>query len=236
MAWVIHIACSHWKTKSSQAIFIAESTPFLQLQKNKTALPASNRKEQSMDQKLQHARGWRNWSCLLSPEYHWLQGTRKRRAYERRDTLLIGKFYKDFSLTAGFWAGCLGCSSLPVTGFVDPQHCATTPVLQAAEETALHPCFNQGGTASWHTPTPWQWPDWGYLKASCELHSCELRFSSKSCVLWSPLLMSALLALAKENDGVSGTKKKKKTHQKTKTNNKPTKPFPGTAFSSHQIQ
>lgn len=38
-------------------MLIAESTPFLQLQKHKAVLPASNRKEQNVDQKLQPVRG-----------------------------------------------------------------------------------------------------------------------------------------------------------------------------------
>lgn len=65
-------------------------------------------------------------------------------------------------------------------------------------QETLNPCFCQGGTASWHTPTPWQWPGLSYLKASCILHRCELRLSSKSCVLWSHVLMSALLTLARQ--------------------------------------
>lgn len=65
-------------------------------------------------------------------------------------------------------------------------------------QAALNPCFCQGGTASWHTPTPWQWPDWSSLKASCIVHSCELGFSSKSCASWSHLFMSALLTLARQ--------------------------------------
>lgn len=65
-------------------------------------------------------------------------------------------------------------------------------------QVTLNPCFCQGGTALCHTPTPWQWPDLSYLKASCILHSCELGLPSKSCVSWSPVFMAALLTLARQ--------------------------------------
>lgn len=101
-AWVIPIAHSHWKTKSAQAMLIAESTPSLQLQKHKAVLPASNRKEENVDQKLQPARGWRNWSSLLSPEHHWLQRTGKRRQDIRSDrsraALLMDNCWQGFLL------------------------------------------------------------------------------------------------------------------------------------------
>lgn len=146
-----------------------------------------------------------NWSSLFSPEHHWLQHTGKRRQGIRTDgsraTLLMSKC---------FCIGCLDCSSLLVTGFVDPQQCATTPRLQAAGATTLHPCPSQGGrlaqwpgVASWYAPAPWQWPGWSYRKGSWVFHSCVLGFSSKSCVLWSPLTTSALLASAKGNGGTS---------------------------------
>ena len=104
--WVIPTAHSHWKTKSAQAMLIAESTPFLQLQKHKAVQPASNREVQIADQKLQPVRGWRNWSSLLSPEHHWLQRTRKRRQDIRPDgnraTLLMGKRWQGFLLDSRF--------------------------------------------------------------------------------------------------------------------------------------
>lgn len=59
------------------------------------------------------------------------------------------------------------------------------------------------GVASWYAPAPWQWPGWSYRKGSWVFHSCVLGFSSKSCVLWSPLTTSALLASAKGNGGTS---------------------------------
>lgn len=108
-----------------------------------------------------------NWSSLFSPEHHWLQHTGKRRQGIRTDgsraTLLMSKC---------FCIGCLDCSSLLVTGFVDPQQCATTPRLQAAGATTLHPCPSQGGRLA-------QWPWCCLLVRTCPMAMAWLELSER---------------------------------------------------------
>lgn len=81
-------------------MLIAESTPFLQLQRHKAVLPASNEKEQMWIRNFS-LWGWRNWSSLVSPVYH---GKRRQdiRAGGNRAILLMGKCWQGFLLDSMF--------------------------------------------------------------------------------------------------------------------------------------
>lgn len=145
-----------------------------------------------------------NWSSLLSPEHHWLQHTGKRRQGIRAD----GSYLVDEQVFL-YWLSWLlippGDRFCGSTTVCNNSHAAGSwgnnlASLPQPGGTSGH---SDPGVASWYTPAPWQWPGWSYRKGSWVFHSCVLGFSSKSCVLWSPLSMSALLASAKGNGGTT---------------------------------
>lgn len=175
-------------------MLIAESTPFLQLQRHKAACQQWERA--NVDQKLQPVRikelKLSGLSCVSWEEEAGYKGWWEQSHFVDGQVLTrISAWQHVPELAILIVIAILIACSQQQAWYIQ-----STVQLQAA----LNPCFCQGGTASWHTPTPWQWPGWSYLKASCMLHSCELGFSSKSYVSWSHLFMLVLLTLARQRE------------------------------------
>lgn len=208
IAWVVPFSHSHWKTQSAQAVLIAESTPFLWLQKCKDVLLASYRKVQNMD--LKPEQGWRNQSSLPFPEQHWLLHNGKKRqdteADGGTDTLLMDKCWPGFLLSSRLLS-CLSRLLIPPSGrfcgstaLCNTSHAAggwwKPPTLLQPEQwvgKGLQHCLMA------HTyPTAMAWLQLSESQLGTPLNWAELGFSSKKHVLWNPFLVSALLASSRQ--------------------------------------
>lgn len=134
----------------------------------------------------------------------WASLTAAHREDDADATFLMGKCWQGFVLDSSFLCWLSWPLIPPSDRFCgSTAWCNNSQAASSRDDSlaSLHqPGRLSGRKGSRHclvAPTyPTAMPGWSYLKASSVLHSCELGFSSKSTVLWSPLVMSALLALA----------------------------------------
>lgn len=112
-------------------MLIAESTPFLQLQKHKAVLPASNEKEQMWIRNFS-LREDEGTEALWSPLCITGRGGRVSGLVGTEPFCWWASADKDFSLTVCSCTSYLDFSSLPVASFVDPQPCAASSSLKSS--------------------------------------------------------------------------------------------------------
>lgn len=183
---------------------ITESIPFLHLQKHEAVLPAQG-----------NCKAWvRNYSLREDERTEALCSP-----LSITDCITPGREGKTLGLMGAelpcWWASVSVSAALtahPSWWQILWIH-SSVQQLPRSRQLRRQPCISASArgvsghrapsSTSGHTPAPRQWPGWGCQKGSWVFHSCELGFSSKSCVPWSSLAMPALLASAKWNGGAS---------------------------------